>query len=136
MISFRKRIVIQIFDLQIFMFSIFIINIIGMISLGEFFYVYGAIFFLIWYLFYFPYLDFIKKQSPMMHYYNYRLIYPDKVNYKTMIKYELLRVLDVPLFIIYLIQDNFSDKKGRLLLSERYTGIRVEEISLNILKKG
>jgi len=128
--DFQKRVIIAFLDFQLFVLISILLSVIGIAFINDDFFINnGFEIRLIFYFIYFIYFDFKLKKTLVMRIYKYNLKVPENIDLITKFKYEILNLIDIFLFPIYMILSVFSDKKDRLLLRERYTMIRMEKLA-------
>jgi len=128
--DFQKKAIISFLDFQVFLLIFFLFYVFGRVFINyDFFKDYETEIRVISYFIYFIYFDFKLEKTLAMRIHNYKLIIPENINLLTKFKYEILNLIDIFLFPIYMILSIFSDKKNRLLLREKYTKIRMEKVS-------
>jgi len=127
--DFQIRVKLLIIDFQLWLFAfLFFIYIPGRVFVAyEFFRDFAQEIAIVFYFVFFIVFDFKFKKTLAMRIFKYHLIIPIATDFRAIIKYEVLRMIDVFVSPIYFISSFFSDKKGRLFLMERYTNIKLEK---------
>ena len=126
--DFLNKAIIIFLDFQIFLLIFILIYVFGRVFITyDFFRAYETEIRLISYFLYFIYFDFRQKKTFAMKMHKYEFTVQKDIDLLTIIKYEILRFFDTCLFPIYMILSIISDKKDRLLLTERFTIIKMEK---------
>lgn len=125
--DFYKRVLILFIDMQLFNVLYFFFYLFGYSNINYgFFKGNEKMLLVVVYFSYFLYFDFKKGQTLAMRFFNYHRNTELNYSLRDKLLYELLAPIDLLLSPIYMIQSNFSDKRNRKMLREKYTQVSMK----------